>query len=658
MERNLVEINDSDLSFTEEEIHTLLQSLCKIDLSRTQLEGVTEVSGGWAAALICLAELLDSKPAPDQNHLIETFVEQRKLNALDLFIEEEIFNPLKPGEKTMLTRLAGYTSIQAVLVTRLIGEEGIAVLKNLIERNVLLKWVDESLYIFSIHPLFSTFLVEQFQALPSKKKAELYRRAALYFQDHGDHPHQAIHYFILRKEYDKAKEIFQKIAEEFLEQHQYERIHELLVAFPEDFRNKSPILLYYYAITTNLIQPSLSRKTLRKLLAVFKDQGDINREARIYSVLLVNYIFYQGNREAVEELVELSRSFVDRLGSKLDSDRKEVLATLISLGRWWTRPELDNAFEIALRAEETSRRVKDQEILILANLALAKIHLDRGEFQQAKDLLQKTEKLLDRNPAYRHYDALLRFYLGDTFFYLGEIRQAIDQANRGLVQNPGVAFCQYLKLNLILYILYLPEPKSAEPMLEELESEDIGENLFVRYYSMYLLKMLNAYKRDNRHRAEYYCKHLQEPENQKLLQTDYPYSTSDLAEVLFFLGHTDAAIQRLQGLLIIDDFHEKYPYTYATAVALLGYIYHELNQKKESEKLFADLAEVIAQKGYRNLDICNVHLMERICIIRSKTATIPVESCHHSGGKLPLFRAKVATVPVESCHFLGISRNL
>ncbi|MDP6736530.1 MAG: hypothetical protein QF732_08535, partial [Nitrospinaceae bacterium] len=39
------------------------------------------------------------------------------------------------------------------------------------------------------------------------------------------------------------------------------------------------------------------------------------------------------------------------------------------------------------------------------------------------------------------------------------------------------------------------------------------------------------------------------------------------------------------------------------------------------------------------------------CIIRSKTAAIPLESCHP-------FRAKVATVPVESCHFLGIARNL
>jgi len=131
IERNLVELNDSDLSFTEEEILTLLHSLYQIDLSRAQVDGIAEAIGGWTAALICLAELLDSKPVPDQNHLIETFVEQRKLDALDLFIEEEIFNPLSTLEKTMLVRLAGYTSIQAVLVTRLIGEEGVAVLKLL-----------------------------------------------------------------------------------------------------------------------------------------------------------------------------------------------------------------------------------------------------------------------------------------------------------------------------------------------------------------------------------------------------------------------------------------------------------------------------------------------------------------------------------------------
>ena len=46
-----------------------------------------------------------------------------------------------------------------------------------------------------------------------------------------------------------------------------------------------------------------------------------------------------------------------------------------------------------------------------------------------------------------------------------------------------------------------------------------------------------------------------------------------------------------------------------------------------------------------------MHEIGFICIFRSKTATIPLESCHP-------FRAKVATVPVESCHFWGVARNL
>ncbi len=39
------------------------------------------------------------------------------------------------------------------------------------------------------------------------------------------------------------------------------------------------------------------------------------------------------------------------------------------------------------------------------------------------------------------------------------------------------------------------------------------------------------------------------------------------------------------------------------------------------------------------------------CIIRSKTATIPFQSCHYSGPKLP-------PIPEINCHFLGIPRNL
>jgi len=611
IERNLGELRGDDLAFTEEEIHTLMQSQCQINLDRVQMAGIAGVCEGWVTALVSLIELLDSRPETERNHLIETFVEQRKSAALDFFIEEEIFNPLSKMEKAVLTRLAGYTSIQALLATRLVGEDGLAVLKNLIERNILLKWVDESLTIFLFHPMFTTFLAEKFQALPANEQTELHRRAAFYFKDYGDRA-EAIHHFILGGEYDKARDVFQEIAEDSLEQHKYDKIHELLTAFPEDFRNQSPILLYYYTIITNLIQPSLSRKTLRELISVFKDRGDINREARIYSVLLANYIFYQGNREAVEELLELAQSCVDHSGSSLDSDRKEVLVTLISLGSWWTKPELDDAFKIALRAEETSCRVRNQEVLILTNLVIARINIDRGEFQRAKEILNKTEKLLIRNPAYRQYDALLRFYLGDTYFYLGEIHQAIDQAKQGWLQiYPGFAFCKYLKLNQVLYTLYLPETKTAEPILEELDSEEIGENLYVRYYSIYLLHMRSAYRKGNRHRAEYYCNRLQEPENQKLLQTDYPYSIIALTEVLYFLGHTDETM-RLLKKLIIDAPPDRYPYPCATALALLGLLHNELNQKEDSVGFFTRLGEILDQKGYRNLDICSVRLLERI----------------------------------------------
>jgi len=611
IERNLVELRGDDLAFTEKEIHTLMQSQCQINLDRVKMAGIAGVCEGWVTALVSLIELLDSRPETERNHLIETFIEQRKSVALDFFIEEEIFNPLSEMEKEVLTRLAGYTSIQALLATRLVGEDGLAVLKSLIERNILLKWMDESLTIFSFHPLFTTFLVEKFQALPAKEQTELHRRAAFYFQDYGDHA-EAIHHFILGGEYDKARDVFQEKAEDSLEQHEYDKIHELLTAFPEDFRNQSPILLYYHTIITNLIQPSLSRKTLRELVSVFKDRGDINREARIYSVLLANYIFYQGNREAVEELLELAQSCVDRSGSSLDTDKKELLVTLISLGSWWTKPELDDAFKVALRAEETSCRVRNQEVLILANLVIARIHIDRGEFQQAKEILNKTEKLLLRNPVYRQYDALLRFYLGDTYFYLGEVQHAIDQVKQGWLQTyPGFAFCKYLKLNQVLYTLYLPETKTAESILEELDSEEIGENLYIRYYSIYLLHMLSAYRKGNRHRAEYYCNRLQEPENKQLLQTDYPYSTIALTEVLYFLGHTDEAV-RLLKKLIIDAPPDRYPYPCATALALLGLLHNELNQKEDSVGFFTRMGEILDQKGYRNLDICSVRLLERI----------------------------------------------
>lgn len=612
-EKELLEIDDDDLKFTEEEIRELLEDVYQLKLNSNDIRSITDICRGWVTALVHFYEAVETQNEPLRVQLLQKFISERRLSSLNEYFAQEVFHALLPVEQEILVKLSAFKKITANLVSTLVNKEAVEILNSLVDRHLFITREENPSKAYTIHPLFYLFLSNEFQSMPEEEQVHIHRAGAGLFYNDGD-LNESIHHFVLGKEFDEAQKVLFKEADELLERGQYRLLHDALVALPDEVRSSDPLLLYYYAITTNLVQPFVSRRTLVDLLETFRKSGDINREAKIYSVLLSNYIFYQGNREAVNELVIMAQSFLDSFGSKLALERRLTLATLISFGRWWTRPDLDDAYEIALSAEETSYKIHNEEVLIFSQMVLARIYLDRGEFEQSKETLEQTERILNRNPTLRQYEALLRFYLGDTYFYLGELSQALNQADKGLKKTyPGFAFCQYLKLNQVLYCLYIPELKKAETILDSTQLEGIGDNFWVRYLSIYLLHMLLAYQKNNYQRTEYYCNRLMDPGNQNLLEADFPYSYLAIAEVLYSFERYQEAVDTLVKL-VKEAPKDKFPYPNATAFALLGLIYDKLNNKEKSKKCFKTMADIIDDKNYHNLDICSPELLHKIAM--------------------------------------------
>jgi ATP/maltotriose-dependent transcriptional regulator MalT/DNA-binding SARP family transcriptional activator len=607
----LAEIHDGDLAWNEAEIRTYLQDAAGLKLPDERLRLLVELSQGWPVALVYLAEALAARTEAEQEESLSAFITERTVPGLEDYFDQEIFAALSRRETGALVRLSALTGASAGLARRVLGPEELEVLAGLPKRIHFVKALDESLRIFTLHPLFAACLAARFRRLPASEQAEVHRQAAAYFLQIG-HRGEALHHLLAAGDRERALELFAESADELLEHHEIDGLRELLEMFPPELRSGHPLFLYYSAIVTNLQQPADSRRTLRGLLERFRTEGDRRREAKIYSVLLTNQIFYQGNREAVAELIALASAFLTEAGAGLAEDRREVLEALIALGRWWTAPDLDEAYTIALHAEEISYKTQNQEVLIFSRLALSRIYLDRGDFQQARQALEQTERILQRHPDCGQYEALLRFYLGDAFFYLGELKQALHQVARGLeTTTPGFMFRKYLLLNQVLYLLYLPDTARAETILSGLQEEAARGSFYVRYYGLYLSHMLLAYRQGNRERAEYYCRRLLDPENRELLRADYPYSSLALAEVLLFLRRNDEALALLNRLLA-EAPEEKFPYPAATAHALAGYIHTLGGDGKAAGAHFARLRELLQARRFRNLDICAAELLKSV----------------------------------------------
>jgi len=464
-------------------------------------------------------------------------------------------------------------------------------------------------------------LQQQFLTLPEEERIRTHQVAAISFQKFGD-PKKAFPHLIQSKNFKKALKLFLEDVDNLLYMSNYDAIIRKIKAFPENLRKSNPILRYYYSIVTNLTNPILSRKTLLEIIPYFRDTGDWLREAKIYELLLTNYLFYQESKEQVLNIIKKCKDFLELVNTAISSEKREILEIFIQLGHCWAMPESEKAFEIALKAEETSIKLHDERALLFSRIILSRLLLDRGKFYESKNILEMTEKHLSNSDATRHYELLLRYYLGDTYFYLGEIESAIAQVKRGLESTfYNISAIRYLELNHALYLLYLKNIEEAENIIESICGKEVGDNLMLRYYSIYLLQMLLSYRKNNTERARYYCNRLMNPENEILLMTDYPYSYLALAEVNIFLKNFHKAIQVLRKITK-NDLKEKYPYPYVTGLALLGICYHKIGKKTESKKYLQNMVNNLKKKGYQNLDICNPGLLQELSALANKTNII------------------------------------
>ena len=431
---------------------------------------------------------------------------------------------------------------------------------------------------YCFDPLFYRFLLRRFLQISPTERSKTTRLIAGYLENEGNYV-RLIWYLLTVGEADQARLAFEQYADDLYRALDQDSFRKMLEAFPESFYDEEPKLTYYYALSTSLVRPVTTRKKLLDLVPVFLEAKDYEKVATIYAGLLINSLFYHRSTESMVGLVTRSSEFLSGYGTLIGEEQREILEVIIPLGKWWTGDDEDLAFRMALQAEETSFRFRNEEAYLCARFVLSRIYLEKGDFQEARRLLHRTEAYLETQHVSGLFTALAVFYLGDMYFYVGEINTAVDRIEQELKQCPDdFAFRYYLEINLIIYTLYQEDISKAESLYDLTENLEIEENLYVRYFSRFLVQMLIAYRNGNRQRAEYFCRRLLNEENQALMRVDFPYSYLALAEVCLYLDRFDD-VQEILSPLLTDDFCRNHPYPSASARSLMILLYEKTGRK-------------------------------------------------------------------------------
>jgi LuxR family transcriptional regulator, maltose regulon positive regulatory protein len=179
----LIEIRATDLRFTRAEADTFLRDVMRLTLSDQDvatLEGRTE---GWAVGLQ-LAGLSIQKQANLKSFIAEFSGSHRHI--LD-YLTEEVLQQQPEDIRTFLLQTSILERLSGPLCDALTGRiNSHNVLAQLEAENLFIIPLDEERRWYRYHHLFSDLLRNQLTRVHPKMMPELHRRAACWYEDHGE----------------------------------------------------------------------------------------------------------------------------------------------------------------------------------------------------------------------------------------------------------------------------------------------------------------------------------------------------------------------------------------------------------------------------------------------------------------------------------------
>jgi LuxR family transcriptional regulator, maltose regulon positive regulatory protein len=183
----LTEIRADDLAFSASESTSLLAHH-GVKLSRAALDRLTARTEGWAAGMRMTALSLDGHPDPEQ------FVKELDADdsAVTGYLVAEVLNAQPPATRELLLRTSIPDCVSADLASELSGDaQAAGTLAALAQANVFVQPLGQGW--FRYHPMFAEVLRLKLRSEHPERWSDLHQRTARWYQRNGSLPEAVRH---------------------------------------------------------------------------------------------------------------------------------------------------------------------------------------------------------------------------------------------------------------------------------------------------------------------------------------------------------------------------------------------------------------------------------------------------------------------------------
>jgi len=410
----LVEIRQDELSFTMDEVEAFANQLMALALNPEQVTLLGIKTEGWATGLQLAAISLHA--AEDKSSFFTAFSGEQKFIAD--YLTDEVLSRMDESVQNFLLQTSILERLSAPLCEAVTGNSGAqAMFEKLINTNLFLIPMDDTLTWFRYHTLFADLLRKRLLSNQQGQIHEFHRRASRWFATNGL-THLAIDHAIAGLDFLQATKLIEKIAENLLMQGQGAVLLRWVNALPDQILQKHPflIVLKCFALILNSQSAETVEHILGKLAIVDRMTGLSSEVATVRAMVAV----LQGQTGLAIQQSELA---LQNLPPKqvffrsLAADSLGMAHTLAGDMEHATQ-DFELVVEISLKS--------DNIMMALAALGnLAGIHYVRGRLHSAAKICYQVIDLASQRIG---RDTPM---LGKTMLHLGEILCEQGDLERG-----------------------------------------------------------------------------------------------------------------------------------------------------------------------------------------------------------------------------------
>lgn len=302
LKHKTAEISSSQLGFSDEDTRLLFNDLFKLDVNSRQIQKINSKIAGWPAGLVITSHALEGRSTADYDKIL-SFMLKRKQKVFSYLAEEALLK-LDPDLRTFV--------VQASLLKSLTPEGSKIILKcnkasiyleELYDKGLFLELIiDEQVYHYRLHPLFSDYLGTLASTeLSAEQITGIHLSAADYHEDKGELG-LALEHLWLAEEDKAAAVMIKKYAQDLINRGYIEELNLWLTKVDATGLGDDPYFLYLHGFILQHRDPARAIDCFERSAARFSALG--NKPLLARNLIYICTIYSLQNR--VDKVAEVS----------------------------------------------------------------------------------------------------------------------------------------------------------------------------------------------------------------------------------------------------------------------------------------------------------------------------------------------------------------